>query len=154
MRKVLAASALLLVFACASGQVFTKLSSYDAPLPGRCTLLFYSGVYQARYGALVIMFPEKSAYSFLPYYPSYGWKTVPGVPGGSAMKEAGDMLGVKDIRRLRVQAIMHGGKAIGYQASPPTEPPDNSSYYFEISYFLRGNTVRVQVLPFPFYHGY
>lgn len=154
MRKPMIVLSFLLL-SCAAGQVFTELSSYRAPLAGRYTLLFYSGVYEAQYGAVVIMCPERGAYRFKPYYPAYGWQRVSGVPGVVAMGEAGRMLGVSDVRRLRVQAVMHEGEAIGYQASPPTEPPGyNISSYYEISYFLRGDTVRIQVLPSPFYHGY
>ncbi len=101
------------------------------------------------------MFPEEGPYRFINYYPPYGWKQAAGVPGLSAMRVAADMLGVEDMRRLRVQAVMHEGRAIGYQVSPPRQPPSfNTAPYFDISYFLRDGTVRIQVVPSPFYHGY
>lgn len=153
----------ILLFSCAQGQVFTKLSSYDAPLSGPYTLLLYSGVYEAQPGSFVILYPQQGGYRFQPYLKAYGqygqaygWTTVRDVPGDRAMSEAGRMLAVKDIRTLRVQAVVHKGEILGYQVSPPTAPPgyDVSSYY-EISYFLtKDKAINVQVLPSPTYHGY
>ncbi len=148
---------LLLFSSCVKGQLFTSYSSYEAPLSGPCTFLLYTGVYEAQTGTVIIMYPEREGYTFRPYLPAhYGWQIIKGVPGKRAMSEAGRILGVKDIRTLRVQAVMHEGKAIGYQVSPPTEPPgyDISSYY-EISYFLtKEKAIDVQILPSPTYRGY
>lgn len=145
----------LLFFSCVAGQLFTKYSSYEAPSGGPYTFLLYTGVYEAQVGTVIIMYPQKGPYRFQPYPPAYGWRTRSDVPGDMAMREAALTFGVKDVRTLRVQAIMHAGKAIGYQVSPPTQPPgyDISSYY-EISYFLtKGNIVNIQILPSPTYHG-
>lgn len=147
---------LLLFSSCVPGQIFTKYSSYDAPLSGPYTFLIYTGVYEAQVGSVIIMYPQRGAYRFQPYPPAYGWNIIRDVPGDKAMSEAGRTLGVRDIRTLRVQAIMHGGRALGYQVSPPTQPPgyDISSYY-EISYFLtKEKAVSIQILPTPVYHGY
>ncbi len=100
------------------------------------------------------MYPERGVYRFVPYNPPSGWWTETGVPGAQAMIEAGRLLEVQDIRRLEVRAISHRGKAIGYQVSPPRELPDQRSYYYEISYFLRGDMVRIQIVPAPYYYGY
>ncbi len=147
----------LLLSSCATGQVFTKLSSYDASLSGPYTLILYTGVYQAQVGSVIILYPQQGGYRFQPHMPYYyGWKTIKNVPGDKAMGEAGRLLAVNDIRTLRVQAIMYKDKAIGYQASPPATPPGyNVSNYYEISYFLtKENTVNIQILPSPAYHGY
>ncbi len=147
----------LLLSSCVKGQLFTSYSTYEAPLSGPYTFLLYTGVYEAQTGKVIIMYPERGAYTFRPYVPArYGWQTIEGVPGDAAMSEAGRILRVKDIRTLRVQAIMHEGNPVGYQVSPPTKPPgyDISSYY-EISYFLtKGKVVDVQILPSPTYRGY
>ncbi|MDA8089394.1 MAG: hypothetical protein M0Z61_04125 [Nitrospiraceae bacterium] len=126
------------------------------PLTDQYTLLVYSGVYEAQPGSFIVMYPGQGAYKFRPYLPVYGWKVVKDVPGDKAMSVAGRILGVKDIRTLRVQAVMNKGEEIGYQVSPPTKPPGyNIAKYYEISYFLtKEKAVNIQVLPSPTYHGY
>ncbi len=146
----------LLFSSCVPGQLFTKYSSYDVSLSGPYTFLLYTGVYQAQVGTVIIMYPQRGAYRFQPNPPAYGWQIRKDVPGTTAMSEAAGTLGIRDVRTLRVQAIMHEGKAIGYQVSPPTQPPgyDIASYY-EISYFLtKEKTINVQILPSPVYQEY
>ena len=149
----------LLVVSCAAGQLFTKHSSYRVPLQGPYTLVYYGSTYEAHYGAVVFMYPEHGVYKFVPYVPppsASGWKTVTGVPGPDAVREAGRLLDVLPgyTRRLEMRAVMHKGSAIGYEVRPPIELPDHVPYYYEISYFLKGKTVRIQILPSPFDHGY
>ena len=160
MKKVLAVVLPLLVASCATGQLFTKHSSYRTPLTGPYTLVYYGSSYEAHYGAVVFMYPERGVYRFVPYVPppsAHGWQTVTGVPGPEAIKKAARMLDVQEkyIRRMRVRAIMYRGSPIGYQVNPPTELHDHRSYFsYDISYFLKGDTVRIQIVPSLSYFGY
>ena len=159
MRRLFARSFFLIscaaLFSCATGQLNTHQTSYKTGLlPGPYILLVYGQSFEGSYERVVFMYPEGGQYRFVPYIPVSGFQTIKNVPADEALKRANKILKNRDIRRLRIKQILHNGMAIGYEIKAALVPPTFSNEDFlEITYFLKGNDVRIQIMPSPFFIG-